>query len=179
MSSDMESLKPIEGAQRTLRQRLTLRGELTLALMPTLVVLVVFALVDVLSQQRLLFASLAASAFLIYVDPEHGINSMRTLIAAHLLAAVIGFISFRLLGAGYLAGGVSMVLTIILIILLDVVHPPAIATSLAFSWRSGQERDLVIFILAVAITTLLVILQRMAVWILAHYGHRWGKARRH
>lgn len=86
MSQDRESLKPVEGANRSLRQHLGLRGELTLALLPTLTVLGVFAFIEVLSQQRLLFASLASSAFLIYLDPQHGMNSVRTLIVSQLLS---------------------------------------------------------------------------------------------
>jgi len=79
MSQNRSSLKPIEGANRSLRRRLTLKGELALATAPTAIVLGVFALVEVLSRQRLLFASLASSAFLIYLDPQHGTNTMRTL----------------------------------------------------------------------------------------------------
>lgn len=66
MEEERESLKPIEGAARPGRARLPLKGELLLALAPTITVLIVFALVEVLSNQRLLFASLASSAFLIY-----------------------------------------------------------------------------------------------------------------
>lgn len=79
MSRNRSSLKPIQGANRTFRQRLTLKGELALATAPTAVVLAVFALVEVLSRQRLLFASLASSAFLIYLDPQHGTNNVRTM----------------------------------------------------------------------------------------------------
>ncbi len=49
---------------RGVRRRLNLRGEFALALLPTATVLAVLALVEALSRQRLLFASLAASAFL-------------------------------------------------------------------------------------------------------------------
>src|SRR6476659_1016402 len=68
MSEKRSSLKPLEGANRSLRRRLNLKGELLLALAPTVTVLGVLGLVEVLSQQRLLFASLSASAFLIYLD---------------------------------------------------------------------------------------------------------------
>ena len=65
MSSDLESLKPIERANRSPRRRLGIEGEFALAVVPTLTGLCVFALVEVLSRQRLLFAYLASSAFLI------------------------------------------------------------------------------------------------------------------
>ena len=101
MSQDRTSLKPIEGANRSLRRRLTLKGEFALALAPTTIILVVLALVEVLSQQRLLFASLASSAFLIYLDPQHGTNSVRTLITSQIMAATLGFLTYVLLGSGY------------------------------------------------------------------------------
>ena len=41
--------------QRSRRSRLSLQGEFVLALLPTVIVLAVFALVEVLSKQRLLF----------------------------------------------------------------------------------------------------------------------------
>jgi hypothetical protein len=115
MSQNRSSLKPIEGANRSLRRRLTLKGELALATAPTAIVLGVFALVEVLSRQRLLFASLASSAFLIYLDPPHGTNTMRTLIVAQIMAAIIGWITYMVFGSGYLSGGISMVVTIILL----------------------------------------------------------------
>ncbi|MEC4818085.1 MAG: hypothetical protein SAK29_33165 [Scytonema sp. PMC 1069.18] len=49
------------------------------------------AFVEVLSRQRLLFASLASSAFLIYLDPQHGSNTVRTLVLSQMMAASIGF----------------------------------------------------------------------------------------
>jgi CBS-domain-containing membrane protein len=160
-------LKPIQGANRSLRRRLNLKGEFALALAPTLIVLVVLALVEVLSQQRLLFASLASSAFLIYLDPQHGTNSVRTLIASQMLAATLGLFTFVVLGPGYFAAGGAMVATIVLMILLDVVHPPAVATSLSFALRAGNENNLVLFGLAVGITAVLVLLERLALWLIA------------
>jgi hypothetical protein len=44
MNNDMQSLKPMQGVARSLRARLTLKDELFLALLPTLTVLLVFAL---------------------------------------------------------------------------------------------------------------------------------------
>jgi len=47
-------------------------------------VLLVLTLVEALSNQRLLFESLTSSAFLIYLNPEHAVNSIRTLLLAPL-----------------------------------------------------------------------------------------------
>jgi CBS-domain-containing membrane protein len=170
MSQNRSSLKPIEGANRSLRQRLTLKGELALATAPTATVLGVFALVEVLSRQRLLFASLASSAFLIYLDPQHGTNTMRTLTIAQIMAAIIGWMTYLILGSGYLSGGIAMVVTIVLMILLDVVHPPAVSTSLSFALRAGNENNVVLFGLAVGITALLVALERFTLWVLARHS---------
>ena len=91
------------------RAPLSLRQELGLALLPTVVVLLMLGYVEAFSRQRLLFASLASSAFLIYIDPEHPMNGVRTLVLAQSSAALIGFAADYLLGAGYLAAGVAMV----------------------------------------------------------------------
>lgn len=167
MNKHRSSLKPIAGANRAPRQRLGLRGELMLAAAPTAVVLGVLALVEVLSQQRLLFASLASSAFLIYLDPQHGTNAIRTLILSHLMAACIGLVTYLTFGSGYVSGGTAMVLTIVLMIVLDVVHPPAVSTSLSFALRAGNQTNLVLFGLAVGITAVLVGLERLALWLLS------------
>jgi len=172
MSQERTSLKPIQGANRALRRRLNLRGEFVLALAPTTLILLVLALVEALSQQRLLFASLASSAFLIYLDPQHGTNSVRTLVTSQMMAAVLGFLVYLLLGPGYWSAGCAMVLTIILMILLDTVHPPAVSTSLSFSLRAGNESNLVLFGLAVGITASLVLLERIALWLMARHGQR-------
>lgn len=170
-SEDLESLNPVEGADRAARRKLSIRSELLLAMLPTLTILLVLALVEVLSRQRLLFASLASSAFLIYLDPEHGTNTVRTLVVSQILAAVVGFAAYQAIGPGYWASGVALVGTILLMILLDAVHPPAVSTSLGFALRAGDDSNLVLFAVAVGITSLLVLLQRSAVWLLARYSH--------
>lgn len=175
MSGERESLKPIEGANRSLRRRLGLRGEFVLAVVPTLTVLLVFALVEALSRQRLLFASLASSAFLIYLDPQHGTNSVRTLVVSQMLAATTGLLLYLAFGPGYLSGGCAMLVTIALMILLDAMHPPAVSTALSFAFRAGDESNLLLFGLAVGITAVLVFLQRLALWVLAHMDARRGR----
>ena len=170
--TELESLRPGEKQQRMLRKRLHLKGEFMLALLPTLLILGVLALVEALSHQRLLFASLASSAFLIYLDPEHGMNRVGTLVLSQMMAATLGLLIFMWIGPGYLAGGVAMVLTIALMIVLDKLHPPAVATALSFGLRAGSESNLVLFGMAVAITAALVVLQRAAVWMLTRYTAR-------
>ena len=170
--SDLQSLEPVEGADRSIRRRLRLRDEFLLALMPTAVILVVLALVEVLTEQRLLFASLASSAFLIYLDPQHGTNTTRTLALSQMIAAVLGWLAFTTFGPGYLAGGSAMVLAIATMIALDAVHPPAVATAMSFALRAGDQKNLLLFALALGITATLVIMQRAAIWLLARHASR-------
>ncbi len=144
-----------------------MRGEFTLALLPTATVLAVFAFVEAVSEQRLLFASLASSAFLIYLDPQHGMNRTRTLLTAQLAAVSLGFLMDVLFGEGYLAGGLAMVSTITLMILLDAMHPPAISTSLSFAFRTAGINNVLLFALALGVTVMLLGLERSAVWLLA------------
>lgn len=169
----MESLRPVEGADRALRRRLPIRAELVLALLPTAMVLAVLGFVEALSHQRLLFASLASSAFLIYLDPQHGTNSVRTLTVSHLLAALLGWGLYSLLGPGYVSAGSAMVCTIFLMIALDVVHPPAVSTAMGFALRAGEPSNLLLFGLSLGVIAMLVVLERTAVWLLARFqaGH--------
>jgi CBS-domain-containing membrane protein len=165
-TTSRESLKP--GARSTrLRQRLTLRDELLLAVVPTVTVLLVFGFIEMMTQQRLLFASLASSAFLIYLDPEHGTNRIRTLAMSQLIAALIGFLMFETIGATYLAGAIAMVASITLMIVLDVVHPPAVATAIAFAFRAGDERNLALFAVSVVLIVALVVTQASTLRLLA------------
>ncbi|MEG4214331.1 hypothetical protein QUA27_02620 [Microcoleus sp. Pol14C6] len=45
---------------------------------------------------ELSIASLASSAFLIYLDPQHGTNTMRRLSLAQIMAATIGWIAYMI-----------------------------------------------------------------------------------
>lgn len=149
------------------RPRLGAGAELALAALPTITVLVVFAVVESFSRQRLLFASLASSAFLIYVDPQHAINQTKTLAIAQLGAAVIGFVALSLLGPGYPAAAVAMVTTIAVLVSVDLVHPPAISTCLAFAFKGTDESNLLLFALAVGMVVMLVLVERGTLWMLA------------
>lgn len=153
------------------RERLSLRDELVLAALPTVLVILVLALVDAISEQRLLFASLASSAFLIYLDPEHAMNRLRSIVSAQLLAAVIGWAGYYFLGGGFLSAAAALVLTILLMVVGDVVHPPAVGTAMAFALRAGTVSNVALFLVALGMTAVLVVLQRLAVWTL-------GRARR-
>ena len=83
------SLKLLPGVDRTPRQKLDLCNETDL---PTTAMMRVLRLVKVLSRLPLLFASIAASAFLILLDLQHVTNTIRTQVLAHPIAAVTGFL---------------------------------------------------------------------------------------
>lgn len=161
------STAPLADAPRGVgRKRLSVRAELLLALLPTATVLGVLALVEVYSHQRLLFASLASSAFLIYLDPEHATNSGRTLLLSQCTAAVAGFGFYAWLGPGYLPAALAMLTVIGLMVVLDAVHPPAVSTALSFAFQGQKADNLLLFGAAVGLILLLVALQRGSVWLL-------------
>ncbi len=141
------------------RRHIGLKGELLLVLAPTLTVLLVLALVEWLSRQQLLFASLASSAFLIYLDPLHAVNRVVVLVVSQMMAAGIGLLAFLLLGPGYLSAGTAMIIVIALLVGFDLMHPPAVSTALSFGLRASGESNLALFMLALGLTITLVSLQ--------------------
>ena len=149
-------------------RRLRLKDELLLALLPTATVLLTLALVEHLGgRQHLLCAALASSAFLIYLDPDHETNAVRTLVLSQMMAAGLGWVVWSVLGPGFISAGIAMSALILLMILLNVVHPPAVTTSLAFSLRPDNNSSLFLFVLAIAITAALVLLQRAVTWLVS------------
>lgn len=153
---------------RGARPRMSLRHELALALLPTLVVLLVLLLVERFGHQRLLFASLASSAFLIYLDPGHRTNQAGTLFWAQSLGALLGALGLVVFGSGYWGAAVAMVAVIALMVTFDIVHPPAVATALSFAFGSGHESTLLLFGLALGMVVLLVLLERAMLRLLLH-----------
>lgn len=163
--------EPLQQDQK-LRRGLGTRGELALAVLPTGTILLVMAFIEALSTQRLLFASLASSAFLIYLDPHHATNQVRTLVLAQLSAALIGWLVHFLVGPGYSSAGISMVIAILLMVTADAVHPPAVSTAMSFGLRAGETSDLALFMLSLLILCVLVVLQQVLVWLMVRFQHR-------
>lgn len=150
-------------------------GELSLALPPTIMVLAVIFLIEGVTRQRLLFASLASSAFLIYYDPGHRMNTVRVMLTAQLLGCFLGTAIALLIGSGYLAGATSMTATILVLVVMDIVHPPAVSTALAFAFVAPKERTLLLFLVALISIAALVVVQRIAVWTLRRIEARVGE----
>jgi CBS-domain-containing membrane protein len=152
------------------RPRLGWRREVLLALLPTITVLGLLWLLKLLSNQQLLFASLASSCFLIYVDPGHPTNSARTLVISQLAGAALGFLFHSLLGPGYASAALALVGVIGIMILTNTMHPPAVATALNFAFRAGTgEGNLLLFALAVGVVLVLLAVQRGSAYLLRRF----------
>lgn len=156
----------------TLFQRFDLKTEASLALMPTIMIIAVLLLLQAFSQQRLLFSSLASSAFLIYIDPRHPVNSIRTLTIAQLSAAVVGYGVYLAAGPGYLSAAISMVITIGVMIGTGAMHPPAVSSALIFAFQYTKPDTLLLFLSAVILLVLLIMLQRISLWLVGRREKR-------
>ena len=159
----------IQTDERVFRKRFDLKTELLLAILPTATVIGTLFFLEIFSQQHVLFTSLSSSAFLIYLDPIHIMNRVRTLLIAQPVAVIVGYTAHLLIASNYQAAGVGMVFTIILMISLDAMHPPAVATSLTFAFRTYSEHTLVLFGLALGLTVVLVGLEQSVVWLVHRF----------
>lgn len=61
-----------------------------------------------------------------------------------------------------------MAVTIVAMISLDAVHPPAVGTALSFAFRSNDVGVLALFLLSLLVIVILVVLQRAVLRLLAH-----------
>ncbi|MGI4728030.1 MAG: HPP family protein [Janthinobacterium lividum] len=147
-----------------MRKRYDLKTEISLALLPTITMGIVLFLLEMYGKQHLLFASLASSAFLIYLDPEHPTNSIYTLAMAQTSAALIGIGVIKLIGPGYTSAMLAMVLAITFMVLLNVMHPPAVSTALTFAFETGKTMPL--FLIALGLLVVLVIIQKVSIWMI-------------
>lgn len=152
------------------RPRLGLRREVLLALLPTITVLLLLWLLKALSNQQLLFASLASSCFLIYLDPSHSANSARTLLVSQLGAAGLGYVFHTWVGPGYLSAALALVSIITLMLATNTMHPPAVGTALNFAFRAGTgENNLLLFGLAVGLVLVLLAVQRVSAYLVRRF----------
>ena len=153
-----------------MRLRYNVKTELALALMPTITMIMVLLFLEAFTKQRLLFSSLASSAFLIYLDPKHQTNQIRTLALAQTSAALIGFVIFAVIGTGYTAAALSMIIAITVMIVTKSMHPPAVSTALIFAFRQEATSNLLLFMLSLALLLILIVLQRLSLWLVRKAG---------
>jgi len=147
-------------------RRFDLKTEVALAIVPAVMIIAVLILLEAFSKQQLLFSSLASSAFLIYLDPKHPTNSIRTLIIAQGSAAVIGYLVYLVAGPGYVSAAVSMIVAVSVMILTKAMHPPAVSSALIFAFQYTKPDTLMLFLFAVLLLVILIVLQRISIWII-------------
>src|SRR6185437_8414126 len=145
----------------------------------TIGVLAVLALV---SRNPFVFPSLGPTAYLLFFSPLAKTSSPRNTILGHAIGLICGYAAFVVTGAGalpfgihegifwprILAAALSLSVTGAFMVLLDVSHPPAGATTLIVSLGIiSKPRELVIIEVAV----LLLVIQALVINRLAglHY----------
>ena len=148
------------------RRRLNVRDKLLLALLPTATVLPMLGVIETFGRHHMMCASMASSAFLIYWDPRNEMNSVRAVVVSQMTGAGVGWLMWLLFGGGFAAAGCAIPLAILLMILFKAVHPPAVATALAFAMHLDPTGSFGLFAIAVGFTALLVVLQRALSWLI-------------
>jgi CBS-domain-containing membrane protein len=78
----------------------------------------------------LIIGSFGASAVLVCGAIRSPLAQPRSLIGGHLISAVIGVASFKLVGDNFVAAGLSVSLAIAAMTVTDTLHPPGGATAL-------------------------------------------------
>lgn len=156
-------------------RRYDLQTDILLAIIPAGIMIAVLLLLNFFGRQELLFSSLASSAFLIYLDPKHPTNNVRTLLIAQLSAAIIGYLVYVVVGAGYVSAAISMVIAILVMLLAKAMHPPAVSTSLVFAFVHTKVNTLLMFFFAVLLLVILVVLQRASLWLIKRSEKRKTK----
>ena len=124
----------------------------------------VLALLALVSRNPFVFPSLGPTAYLLFFSPLGKTSSPRNTILGHAIGLICGYAAFVLTGAGALPFGVhpgifwprilaaalSLSATGAFMVLLDVSHPPAGATTLIVSLGIiSRPRELVIIEVAV------------------------------
>ena len=153
-------------------RRYDLQTDILLAVMPAVIMIAVLILLNTFGKQEILFSSLASSAFLIYLEPEHPTNKVRTLLISQLSASVIGYLVYISIGSGYTSAAISMIFSIIVMILTKAMHPPAVSTALVFAFQHTKPNTLLMFCCAVVLMVILVGLQRASLWLIKRSERR-------
>ncbi len=128
------------------------------------ITIAVLALLALVSRNPFVFPSLGPTAYLLFFSPMSKASSPRNTIFGHAIGLICGYAAFVLTGAGaqpfgvhpgifwprILAAALSLSATGALMVLLDVSHPPAGATTLIVSLGIiSKSRELVIIEVAV------------------------------
>jgi CBS-domain-containing membrane protein len=148
------------------------------------ITIAVLALLALVSRNPFVFPSLDPTAYLLFFSPLGKTSSPRNTISGHAIGLVCGYAAFVLTGAGalpfaarqgifwprILAAALSLSATGALMVLLDVSHPPAGATTLIVSLGIiSRPRELVIIEVAV----FLLVAQALLINRLAGLPYPW------
>src|SRR3954470_12369573 len=153
-------------------RRYDLKTDILLAVMPAVIMIGVLILLDNFGKQEILFSSLASSAFLIYLEPKHPTNNIRTLLIAQLSASGIGYLVYIAVGSGYTSAAISMIISILVMIFTKAMHPPAVSTALVFAFQHTKPNTLLMFFCAVVLLVVLIALQRASLWLIKRSERR-------
>ena len=135
------------------------------SLVTGLAVAIITLFFELTTSNIVLFSSLGASAAIMTHNKIHELNILRTVISSYLIALVVSL----LVGTGITLGlnselgvMITVCVTLILLYLFDIFHPPAVSASLAFLILEGgfAERIYIFFavIILLIITKLLTYL---------------------
>lgn len=151
------------------------------------ITIAVLALLALVSGNPFVFPSLGPTAFLLFFSPLGKSSSPRNTIIGHAIGLACGYAAFVLTGAGalpfgahqgifwprILAAALSLSSTGALMVLLDVSHPPAGATTLIVS-LGIISKPLELVIIEVAV--FLLVAQALAINRLAGLRYPWWNA---
>ncbi len=131
-----------------------------------------------ISHSPFIFPSLGPTVFLFYYKPTDPSSSPRNILIGHAIATIVGYFSLLVTGLAMagpafavgvtwprvIATGLSLGLTVGLMVLLRVPHPPATATTLIISLGTiTKPWQLLVLMLAVVLLTLqALIINRLA-----------------
>ncbi len=115
---------------------------------------VLFVAQDV-AKQPVLITSLASSSFLLYYQPLNEINRFRPLVFSHVISSLIGYIASLIFPVPYISAAVCITLSVIAMLAFRIVHPPAVSTSLVFSYRPHEATALLTFFLTLMVVVIL------------------------
>ncbi len=103
-----------------------------------------------------LFASLGASAVLVFVVPGSPFSQPWPVIGGNALSAVAGILSFHFLGHNALAAGIAVAAAIALMLQLRALHPPGGGTALLAVLAQTNDWHFVLFPVAFSATALVL-----------------------
>ncbi|WIX31548.1 HPP family protein [Salinicola sp. JS01] len=90
----------------------------------------------------LMVGSFGATSVLLYAAPESPLAQPRNVLGGNVLSALCGFVTWSLLGDGWIAAAVAVSTAILLMQLTHTLHPPGGATALIAVIGSGELHQL-------------------------------------